>query len=99
MGADGDVPSEIRGLGRNGAGVLGLCGVAMTEDDRLILARLWASLWDAERAALVAWFGVDARAAGRGLDGLAAKWAAELGGYAPVGRIGPKLGRTPLEKQ
>ncbi len=80
------------------AGVLGLD--AMTDPDR-VLARLWASLWDSERAALVEWFGVDARAAAE-LDWLAEKWAAELGGYAPVGRIGPKLGRTvngPSEKQ
>jgi hypothetical protein len=63
-----------------------------------VLARLWAGLWDAERAALVAWFsreGVTVEAAARGLDGLARAWAAELGEYAPVGRIGPKVGRRP----
>lgn len=69
----------------------------MTADPDRVLARLWAGLWDSERAALVAWFsreGVDAWAAAAGLDGLAARWARELGQYAPVGRIGPKLGRV-----
>jgi hypothetical protein len=69
----------------------------MMDADR-VLARLWAGLWDAERAALVAWFsreGIDAERAGGELDRLAEKWAAELGEYAPVGRIGPKVGRRP----